>query len=426
MARGAGRAVGNGGGMRDALRSAGSLVSLALVAGGRVMNRARPPWPRLEAAAMMAEARRRTRLHDFEEDATFRIALEKLLDSYDRESHLHLLGRVAARRDTVRLLSSRLRLIEDRRVHPEIAAEQIRAPIFITGLPRTGTTLLHGLLAQDPAHRAPLHWECVYPSPPPERATWTTDRRIATAARQLRWFHRLQPAIKPIHPLGARLPEECLVIHSHSFLSFQFQTSHHVPSYEAWLEATDLTPSYEWHRRMLQQLQWHCPADRWVLKAPAHLFGLPALFAIYPDARVVFTHRDPVQVSASLASLTTVLRRTFSAVVDPVAVAREMTVRWSGAIDRAYRDRDAGVAPASQFFDVRYKDLVRDPLGTVRRLYAHYGLTLTDAAADRMQRFLLANPQGRDGRHAYGLAEFGLDADEERARYRAYSERVGV
>jgi hypothetical protein len=402
------------------------LVSLtkALNKGGRVIERTGVSLVRLEPRALLEEARRRARLDDFEEDG-FREAFTRVVLAFDHEAGLTLLGRIAARQDLLRLLQSRLQLVDDRRRHPDIAAETVRRPLFVTGLPRTGTTLLHALLAQDPAHRAPLHWESVFPSPP-DRSRQRVRPRIDAAARQLRWFHRLNSDIRRMHPLGAQLPEECLIITSHSFLSYQFQTSHHVPSYQAWLEQQDLRLCYAWHRRFLQHLQWRGRGERWILKAPAHLFGIPALFATYPDAGVVFTHRDPTEVAASLASLTTALRRTFSETVDARAVGAEMSERWARGIYKALADRDAGCGRPEQFFDVRYTDLVRDPIGTVRRLYAHYDMPFTDAAEDRMRRFLAENPKDKNGRHVYTLADFGLDADRERARYRAYVERFGL
>jgi hypothetical protein len=402
----------------------GSLTR-ALNTGGRVVERAGLSLVRLDAQALLDEARRQARLEDFG-DGPLREALGRLIRSFETEADLSLIGRIAARQDLLRLLANRLRMVEDRKRHPEIAAEEVRRPLFVTGLPRTGTTLLHGLLAQDPANRAALHWEMIYPSPPPERARYHSDRRIDAAERQVRWFHRLQPDILPIHQVGARLPEECLVITSHSLLSFQFQTTHHVPSYQAWLEAQDLCACYAWHRRMLQHLQWRCRGERWVLKAPAHLFGLPALFATYPDAGVIFTHRDSLEVAGSLASLTTVLRSTFSDAVDPVAVGNEMTERWARGIYRALHDRDAGCARPDQFVDVQYADLTRDPIGTVRRIYAHYDVPLTPAAEERMRRFLAENPKDKHGRHVYSLAEFGLDRERESERYRAYRERFGL
>jgi hypothetical protein len=281
---------------------------------------------------------------------------------------------------------------------------------------------LRTLLAQDPAHRVPLNWETMAPSPPPERATYQTDRRIGQARRFLAWFHRLNPDIKRIHPLGAQLPEECLIITSHSFYSFQFQTMYHVPSYETWLEAQDLRTCYEWHRRVLQQLQRRCPG-RWVLKAPAHLFGIEALFAVYPDAGVIFTHRDPLEVAGSLASLTAVLRSTFSDGIDRAAVGPEMSARWADAMDRALRARDGGAVPAERFFDVRYVDLLRDPIATVRAIYAHFDQPFRPVAEDAMRRYLVEHRKDKHGRHEYTLAEFGLDPDRERERYRAYRER---
>jgi hypothetical protein len=314
----------------------------------------------------------------------------------------------------------------DRRRHPEIAATEVRRPLFVTGLPRTGTTLLHGLLAQDLTSRAPLNWETMYPSPPPERLRYHTDRRIAAAARQIRWFYRMNPEFRKIHPVGAQLTEECLIVTSYSFLSFQFQTSHYVPSYQSWLEQHDLRASYAWHRSFLQHLQWRCPGERWVLKAPAHLFGLEPLFATYPDAGIIMTHRDPLEVVASLASLHTTLRSTFSDTVDPLAVGQEATGRWADGMARALAVRDSGRVPSGHFADVRYPDLMRDPIGTVRQLYRHFDLPWRPGFEERMRRFLAENPKDKHGRHSYSLAEFGLDADEERARYRAYRERFGL
>lgn len=377
----------------------------------------------LDRSRLLEEAERRSGLSDFG-DSGFLEPLGRLLDSFENESGLSLLGRIAARQDVLRLLVNRLQMEDDRKRQPEIAEEQITRPLFVTGLPRTGTTLLHGLLAQDPEHRAPLNWEVMFPSPPSARHR--NDRRIELATRQLRWFHRLAPEFRKIHPIGALLPEECLIITSPSFVSFQFQTSHSVPSYQTWLESNDLRPSYEMHRRVLQNLQRHGRRSRWVLKAPAHLYGFEAIMAVYPDAGIVFTHRDPLQVVPSTASLHFELRSIFSDTVDPAAVGAEVCRRWAVGMERALAVRDAMPDAASRFYDVQYTDLVRDPIATVRRLYLHFGAQLSEAAESRMRSFLARHPKDKHGRHRYSLEQFGLDSDEVQRQYASYRERFGV
>ena len=390
--------------------------------GARILEGPGRRLVRLNSRSVVAAARRRTGLDDFG-DPAFREPLDRLLRSLEAEARLNLVGRVAAREDLTGMLTNRLRMERDRRRHPDIVAEDIRRPLFITGLPRSGSTFLHGLLAQDPANRVPLHWELRSPSPPPERATHETDRRIERAARDLRWFLRLAPEFRKVHPVGAQLPEECVVILSHSFLSFQFSSTWFVPSYQRWLERQDLRPAYRYHRQFLQQLQWGCPGERWVLKAPPHLPGLRALFATYPDANVVMTHRDPLEVVASVANLHLVLRRTFSDVVDAHAVGAEVTGMLAGDIRRGFEMRDDGCAPPERFVDVRYPELMDDPLAVARRIYRHFDLPLSTEAEARMRRFVATSPKDTHGPHLYSLAQFGLDADVERQRYGAYWER---
>jgi len=294
-------------------------------------------------------------------------------------------------------------------------------PLFIVGLPRTGTTLLHMLLAQDPSNRVPRTWEVMHPSP----AEGGERKRIRRTARELAWMERLAPGFRVMHPLAPELPQECIAIDSHALQGYEFQTTHHVPGYQEWLDARERAPAYRYHRRFLQYLQWRRPGRHWVLKAPAHLFGLPALLGVYPDARIVQTHRDPLQVMASLASLSTALRGAFSEVVDPIAIGREMSDRWGGAVLSAMAARSAGDVPASAFFDIDYRHIVAAPLDAVRQLYAWQGRTLTEEAEAAMQRFLDANPKDKHGAHRYSLAAFGLDAEREARRFAAYRERFG-
>jgi hypothetical protein len=381
-------------------------------------------WLRLEPAVLVGAARRRAGWDDFGTPAVYE-PLARLLESIEGEAQLNLMGRIAAREDLMRMLVNRLELERDRQRHPEIAAEEIRRPLFITGLPRSGSTLLHSLLAQDPTSRVPLNWETMYPSPPPERATHATDPRADQAERQIRWFGWIQPEFCRIHPVAARQAEECVVILSHTFLSYQFSSMYFVPSYQAWMERQDLRPAYEFHRRFLQHLQWRCPAARWVLKAPPHFPTLDALLAVYPDANVVVTHRDPLEVAASVASLHAVLRGTFSDAVEPTEVGPEVSQMLANDIARGMEALARGCARPGQVLDVWYDDLVRDPLATVRNIYAHFDLPLTAETETRMRRFRREELQP-EGRHDYSLEEFGLDAEVERQRYRAYCDRYGL
>lgn len=379
----------------------------------------------LDDRGILDEAVRQTGLEDYG-DNDFQEPLRLLLRSLDTESYLTPLGRITARNDTLALLESRLHLVEDRKRNPGIAETQIRAPLFILGLPRTGSTLLHHLLAQDPRSRVAQAWEVMCPSPPPRRASYKTDPRIAQAEKQLKWLDRLVPDFKAIHPVGARLALECLAITAASFQSWRFNTMYRVPTYQEWLGRQDARPAYQFHRRFLQHLAWAAPADRWVLKAPSHLHALETLFETYPDALVVQTHRDPATVLASVASLTAVLRGGFSDRVDKAEIGRDVLQHWIKGIEAAIRVRGSSRVSRERFLDVHYEDLVADPVAAVRRVYAHFGLSFTEEAARRIRRHLADNAQDRHGRHEYSPEEFALDPDEIAAPFKRYRDHFGV
>src|SRR5512143_2892637 len=292
----------------------------AFNAAGGALRAVGIPVVRLDAATLCARACRATGLEDFG-DPWFREPLGVLLAALEREAALHPLGRVIARSDLTRLLENRLRMTDVLARHPEIAAAPVARPLFVVGLPRTGTSILHELLAQDPANRVPMTWAAMHPYPPPERATYRSDPRIAALDQHLSGVDRLLPEFKKMHPMGAELPQECVALTAHDFASMLFSTTHRVPSYQAWLDRADLRPVYASHRRQLQYLQWRCPAEHWVLKSPGHLWALDALLAEYPDACVVQTHRDPLRVIASLASLVATLRSMASNDIDQAAIA---------------------------------------------------------------------------------------------------------
>ncbi len=405
-------------------RPHGSLLLRLINAAGRNFLKNGHKWLSLEEKLLLDKACQSAGLDDFG-DESFREGLRVLLDSYVADAELSFMGRICLHEDTVRLLSNRLRLVEDRRRHPDIGAEAIRRPLFITGLPRSGTTLLHALLAQDPAHRAPRVWEVMHPSPPPELASYTTDRRIAATARQLKMLDLMMPDFKTVHLIGAELPQECIAITSHAFRSYSFESISTVHSYRAWHDRQDKRPEYEFHRQFLQHLQWRCPGQRWVLKAPGHLLALEGLLQVYPDACILMTHRDPLKVLASCASFTSVLRSLFSERVDKVAMARQVGQRWEEGAGLAVKYRQSG-SLGQQLFDVQYRELVRDPMAMVRRIYEFFDLELTGAAEIAMQRFLTQNPKDKGGVHRYSLEQFGLSPEAERRRFSAYVDYFGI
>jgi hypothetical protein len=379
----------------------------------------------LDAVRLLEKACKMTGLYDFGDDS-FLQPLGILVRSFGDDAELNFVGRVTARADILRTLCNRLRLVEDRKRNPGIADEIIRRPLFITGLPRTGSTLLHGLLAQDPACRAPQIWEVMHPSPPPEASSYGVDPRIAVTGRELKWLDLLMPKFKTAHMIDARLPQECIAITGHSFVSYVFESMFFVSSYRIWHEDQDKVPAYEFHRQFLQHLQWRCPGSHWVLKAPSHLMSLEALFQVYPDAGVILTHRDPVKVLASCASFAEVLREPFTDFFDRKELGTEVRERWGKGARLAIEFRENHSDLKARFFDVLYADLVRDPMAMVRLIYRYFDMELTNPAESAMLRFLKQNPQNKHGVHHYTLEDFGFDRETERRRFEFYSDYFGI
>jgi hypothetical protein len=353
--------------------------------------------------------------------------MRRLIAALEEEAQLTFLGRTIASQTLIRVIRNRLRLVADRKAHPEIAAVEIRRPLVVVGLPRTGSTILHDILAHDPRSRVPLTWECDEPSPPPERATYASDPRIAKSDAQLAGVDKLIPGFRAMHPMGARLAQECVVLTMHSMATPIFHNSFRVPSFQDWVdEHCDWAPVYDFHKRQLQHLQWRCEGDRWVLKSGAHMWALDHLLRIYPDACIVTTHRDPVKVATSFASLATLVRSMASDRVDAREVAEDWAPRLSKALNRAIEVRDSGKFARERFFDMHFAQLLADPMDVVERIYAHFGFELSGEAADAMRAFIAENPQGKHGHHRYSPEEYGVDVAAERERFRPYTERFGI
>jgi hypothetical protein len=378
----------------------------------------------LNYTALVDRAQHRTGLSDFGEfpyEEGLRVFLRACID----EANLSAFGSLGTRWDMLRLLSNLLRLRHEEAKTPSIARAPVLQPIFITGLPRSGTTFLHQLLAEDSNNRAPRVWELIYPYPP-LASLGHADHRERRVSRQLRMFAVLAPRLAGIHPMSATSPQECSEITAHILTSLRFDTTHVVPSYRRWVDARGHIGAYEFHKRFLQHLQHQASnARRWVLKCPDHVFALDAIRAVYPDARIVFVHRDPVRVLRSVTQLTEVLRKPFTRHINRSALAAEEFDRWSAGADLMIKAAD-DEAFAEPIYHVQYHDLIADPLGSVAALYQHFGLALDREAPARMQRLVASNRTGNLQNGAYWDALFSLDTQEVHRRFAAYMTRFEV
>jgi hypothetical protein len=378
----------------------------------------------LDVDGALAAAERETGLSDFGDDG-FREGFAILSRALEEEAQLTLVGRLMARAENARILRSRLQAQALITAHPEILRERVVAPLFVTGLARTGTSLLHELLWRDPSHRAPLAWEMMYPADAALAPGVDPAPAIARAAQEIELQNHALPATRTMHELGAELPNECIYLFAHDFATDMFTGFYQIPSYTMWLATRDHTPLYSQHRRLLQLLQWRRP-QHWVMKAPSHMSHLRELFAAYPDARVVITHRDPLQVLGSLANLMASLRSTRSDRVDYGALVGMMAFGHAFLAERVMKERDTGTLPEDQILDVRYCDLVADPVGTVRRIAEWRGAPLGADAEAAIGRWIAQRPKDRHGAHEYSFLDTGLDLATERARHAEYQQHYGV
>jgi Sulfotransferase family len=385
---------------------------------------------RFKVDAILSEAGRRTDGLDDLGDGPFVEPLARFLESLEREARLNELGRLIARERALLHTVNRLNYVNDRKQFPAIAQEKIVTPVFIIGFPRTGTTILHDILAQDPDSRAPLTWETMFPSPPPEAATFDSDPRIAMCAALLptpETETERDRRFKAMHPMGATLSQECVTMMGEAMCTPLFHNQFRVPTYEDWVDHdADWSHVYTFHQKQLQHLQWRNRRDRWVLKTGAHMWGLEHLLRTYPDARIVFTHRDPVKSVTSYASLTTLVREMGSDEVDRFEVAQDWTARLNRVIGHVMQVRNATSYPNAMFYDMYFSDFVADQFAVIRDIYATFGMPMTDAGATRMQAFIADNPKGKHGVHSYTPEEFGIDPAAIRRDFAPYIEQFGL
>lgn len=397
----------------------------ALNALGRALARMDVVPIDLSSDGLIAAAKKQSKLYDLGLPS-FRAGFSKLLESLENEARLNLFGRYFARRQMLELLAHRLQLATYRNHHHAVAWEKIERPLFIVGLPRTGTTLLYGLLAEDPGNRAPLSWEIDDPCPPAETETYHCDPRIETTRKRFEQVNRLAPGFQAIHPVGALMPQECIVTTASEFMSIRFQMCFDVPSYDEWLLQQDMTETYHHHRRFLQHMQLRHKGERWILKSPGHLGPLDALFDVYPDAMLIQTHRDPIRVVPSVASLEYTMRLVSSDDVDPARVGRQMIQTWSKLLDQGMSARARHPERESRILDLSMREIVSAPLACIEKIYRHFDLELSAEARLRMQAYLARHPKDEFGTHRYSLEDFSLDADEVNAAFKGYRERFGI
>jgi hypothetical protein len=373
----------------------------------------------LESAELIATAQRISGFSDFGSDE-WREPFEILVKSINAEADLNLFGRLMTRNDILLWLQARLGIEAAYREHPEIEDEVIDAPVFVTGLPRSGTSILFEILAQDPQFGSVRNWEMMFPYPPPERATYETDPRIERCEHLVTQWYRVTPTYRAMHEMGANIPNECILAYSCSFLTEYFNALFQVPSYYQYLAGSDITPAYRYYKRMLKMLQWKNPRQHWLLKAPSHLGYLPQIFDVFPDARVVLTHRDPIKAFASNTDLLGTFYwmrsdKPFDASAfenllthEAVAARLNQVIEWS----------DNGSIPVERLSNFKYATMIEQPIDGIRALYKQAGMPFSSEAEQRMRDYIAVKPQGKFGKHHYELGE-----QEQIARARRHFQR---
>ena len=386
------------------------------------MPEAQPETVDLSEPALLAEAEAKAGLHDFGGD-DFRHGLRALLEMYDTTARLSPAGRKIARRRILELLTNRLFIQETLKKHPEIKARPIRSPMYLTGLPRTGTSALFNLLAIDEASRPLLYWEGCYPYPIEGVAAGEPDPRLVALRQSLERMRQKDPEFAKVHEVTADGPEECVQLLAHTLGGVQLGVEPLISPYREWFEKQDLRGPYAYYADLLRMLDWQRPGERWLLKSPAHLWALDVLLGMFPDACIIQTHRDPAQIIGSYCSMVAMLMRGRES-VDPRELGPTVLEYLARSVERAMAAREK-LGPA-RFVDVGYRQFVKDPIGAVERIYDAFKLELASRTVDAMRKHVAQHPQNKHGTHTYTLADYGLSAEMVTARMASYVGRFEV
>jgi len=377
----------------------------------------------LDEQSLLDAACRNTSLDDFGEDG-WREHFRVLLDAIDKEAQLHFVGRVLTRSEFLIYLEARLRIVDWCKRHPDVLDEKVEKPIMITGFGRSGTTILFELLSQDPQFRVVKKWEAMFPCPPPEEATYLTDPRIEITETVSAFSENIIPEFKAMHKMGGNLPVESVEFVYATFLSEVYPIAFQVPSYARYLATQDMRRTFEWQKKILQLLQSRHRAGQWLMKGPSHLPYMAEFLDVYPDAKIIFTHRDPIVTADSVVSLQGTLYwwRTDNpwgdGSIEDWASAAERAKLWDGIIDAI----EEGKVSRRNIANFHYDQFMQDPISSIRTIYTELELTLTPATEASMRTYLAERPQEKFGRHQYELAPPAVVAEERRiyGRYQSF------
>jgi Sulfotransferase family len=375
------------------------------------------------ADALLAQAVESTGLEDFG-GQEFREGLEVYCESAFSEAQLNDLGTAAVTGNILGNLANRLRVVDWAGRHPEVPSERIEAPLVVIGIFRAGTTFFSYLLDQDRRNRPLLSWESADSTPPPTPEQFRSGPRVDQARARMKVLETLNPKSAVVYHEEADGPTECISVMSQDFKSLAWEAISNVPAYSRWLLAVDQRSAYEYHRLVLQVLQSGGVRGRWTLKSPHHAIALESLRSVYPDARLVLIHRDPVALCGSVCSLIQTLSSTFSDADHTRYIADHWTGMLETSIERIETFRAAH--PDQPIVDVQYDDLVADPVRTVAGVYQAFGDELDQAARDGMADYVTHRDQHRAGAHSYDPTQFGLDPQELAERFAGYTERYQV
>ena len=369
--------------------------------------------------ALIEEAMESTELNDFGR-LPVRPGLTALCETYERNV-ADPAGRRKCRDRLINLLTVRLRIERAFKTIPEVAEQEIVAPLFVTGLPRSGTSALINLLSRAPENRGLLQWEVQFPDPWPNLQPGQEDPRYGYLVKAL--AEGQDPEFRKIHYVDADTPEECCMIHSYAFSGVQLGFEIMLEPYRSWFLEQDLQPLYEYQKRLLQLLNWRNPGQRWVLKAPAHMWAIDSIFRVFPDANFVWCHRHPVPVVASINSMNRQVMRMYAgdtSHLDPAKIGRAVMDWYAMSLDRGLTSRE--LRPASRFVDCSQAEVAANPMAVIERIYDSFDFELSGESRAAMQDFIDANPKGKHGKHSYSLEEFGLSEEQVVKRFDFYLE----